>query len=79
MSGGLTHKRNCDLQFKGEAREDWQTATQPGLTYIATSFLFGMRCSAACRPVRDRREELMRTAAPFRQVSGPLSGEANMN
>ena len=24
-------------------REDWQTATQPGLTYMATSFLFGQR------------------------------------
>ena len=34
---------NRDLQLKGEVREDWQPATQPGLTYMATSFLFGLR------------------------------------
>jgi hypothetical protein len=43
LSGGLTYKMNRDLQLKGEVREDWQTATQPGLTYMATSFLFGLR------------------------------------
>ena len=43
LSGGLTYKMNRDLQLKGEVREDWQTATQPGLTYLATSFLFGLR------------------------------------
>ena len=43
LSGGLTCKMNRDLQLKGEMREDWQTATQPGLTYMATSFLFGLR------------------------------------
>jgi hypothetical protein len=43
LSGGFTYKMNPDLYFKGEVREDWQTATQPGLTYMATSFLFGIR------------------------------------
>lgn len=43
LAGGLTYKLNRDLWLKGEVREDWQTATQPGLTYMATSFLLGLR------------------------------------
>ncbi len=43
LAAGLTYKMNRDMQFKGEVRQDWQKATEPGLTYMATSFLFGLR------------------------------------
>jgi hypothetical protein len=43
LAGGLSYKLTRDMWLKGEVREDWQTATQPGLTYMATSFLLGLR------------------------------------
>jgi len=40
---GLTYKFTRELQIRGELREDWQTASQPGFSYTATSVLLGLR------------------------------------
>jgi hypothetical protein len=42
-SVGLTYKFTRELQIRTELREDWQTASQPGFSYNATSILLGMR------------------------------------
>jgi hypothetical protein len=40
---GLTYKFTREMQMRTEVREDWQTASQPGFSYTATSVLFGVR------------------------------------
>jgi hypothetical protein len=40
---GLTYKFTREWQIRGELREDWQTASEPGFAYTATSLLFGLR------------------------------------
>jgi len=43
VSAGLAYKFNRDMQIRGEVREDWVTASEPGFAYTATSFLLGLR------------------------------------
>jgi len=43
VSAGLAYKLSRDVQLRGEVRQDWQTASEPGFTFTATSFLFGLR------------------------------------
>jgi hypothetical protein len=31
------------VQLRGEVRQDWQLATESAFTYMATSFLLGLR------------------------------------
>lgn len=43
VSVGMTYKLTREIQIRGEVREDWQLATEPGLTFTSTSFLLGLR------------------------------------
>jgi hypothetical protein len=40
---GLAYKFTREWQIRGELRQDWQTASQPGFSYTGTSLLFGVR------------------------------------
>jgi hypothetical protein len=40
---GLTYKVNRQLQFKGEARQEWLRSNVSGVDYTASIFLLGMR------------------------------------
>jgi hypothetical protein len=42
-SAGITYKFNREVQVHTELRQDWQTASQPGFSYTATSVLLGLR------------------------------------
>ena len=42
VSIGLTYIFTREWQVHGEIREDWQTATEPGFAYTATTFLLGL-------------------------------------
>jgi hypothetical protein len=43
VSVGLNYKLSREIWFRTEIRQDWQTASQPGNSYTATSFLLGVR------------------------------------
>ena len=43
VSIGLTYIFTREWQLHGEVREDWQTATEQGFSYSATTFLLGLR------------------------------------
>ncbi len=43
VSAGLTYKLSRELQLKGTVRQDWLTSNVSGVSYDATSFLFGIR------------------------------------
>jgi hypothetical protein len=42
LSAGLTYKLTREVQIRGQVRQDWQFASQPGFTFMATSFLLGL-------------------------------------
>jgi hypothetical protein len=42
VSAGLVYKFTREVQMSGQVRQDWQIATQPTNSYMATSFLLGM-------------------------------------
>ena len=42
LSAGLTYKLTREMQIRGQVREDWQFASEPGFTFMATSFLLGL-------------------------------------
>lgn len=42
VSGGLTYKMTREIQLRTELRQDWQFASQPGFSFMATSVLVGM-------------------------------------
>jgi hypothetical protein len=42
LSAGLIYKLTREVQIRGQVRQDWQFASQPGFTYMATSFLLGL-------------------------------------
>ena len=43
VSIGATYKLNREWWLRTELRQDWQTASQPGNSYTATSILLGLR------------------------------------
>jgi len=43
VSIGATYKLNREWWLRAELREDWQTASQPGNSFTATSILLGLR------------------------------------
>ena len=43
VSIGTTYKLNREWWLRTELRQDWQTASQPGNSYTATSILLGLR------------------------------------
>ena len=43
VSVGLTYIFTRELQMRAEVRQDWLTATEPGFSSFATTFLLGMR------------------------------------
>ncbi len=43
VSIGAIYKFNREWQIRTELREDWQTASLPGNSFMATSILFGLR------------------------------------
>ena len=43
VSAGLTYKMTREVQLRTQVRQDWQSATQPGFGFTATSVLVGMR------------------------------------
>ena len=43
VSIGLTYIFTREWQLHGEVRQDWETATEPGFAYTATTFLLGLR------------------------------------
>jgi hypothetical protein len=42
VSAGLTYKMTREVQLRTQVRQDWQFATQPGFSFMATSVLVGM-------------------------------------
>jgi len=42
LSAGLIYKLSREVQIRGLVRQDWQLATQPGFSFMATSFLLGL-------------------------------------
>ncbi len=42
VSAGLIYKMTREVQLRTQVRQDWQFATQPGFTFMATSVLVGM-------------------------------------
>lgn len=42
VSAGLVYKMTREVQLRTQVRQDWQTATQPGFDFTATSVLVGM-------------------------------------
>ncbi len=42
VSAGLTYKMTREVQLRTQVRQDWQFASQPGFSFIATSVLVGM-------------------------------------
>jgi len=43
VSAALTYKLNRMAQVKGEFRREWSQSTAPGVDYVASVFLLGMR------------------------------------
>jgi hypothetical protein len=43
VSAALTYKLNRMAQIKGEFRQEWLNSTAPGVDYVASVFLLGMR------------------------------------
>jgi hypothetical protein len=43
VSAALTYKLNRMAQVKGEFRQEWSQSTAPGVDYVASVFLLGMR------------------------------------
>jgi hypothetical protein len=43
VSIGMTYIFTRELQIRAELRQDWQTATESGFSYTATTFLLGLR------------------------------------
>lgn len=42
-SAAITYKLNREMQVRGEFRQEWMNSTQPGVDYVASVFLVGMR------------------------------------
>jgi hypothetical protein len=42
LSAGLIYKLTREVQIRGQVRQDWQFASEPGFTFTATSFLLGL-------------------------------------
>jgi hypothetical protein len=43
VSAALTYKLNRLAAVKGEVRQEWLNSTVPGVDYVASIFLLGMR------------------------------------
>lgn len=42
LSAGLIYKLSREVQIRALVRQDWQLASEPGFSYMATSFLLGL-------------------------------------
>ena len=42
LSAGLIYSLTREVQIRGQVRQDWQFASEPGFTFMATSFLLGL-------------------------------------